>query len=119
MDLSMCKCEVTAYNFAAGKEVWFQSDSMHINRQPLTRLSPNEVFPSWYLGMQMSLTGDTTAEKNHVLEKMLAIKSKLGSHPYCTDQANKVINMCVHPVLTYSGPMTQWMLWRKSKQPTC
>jgi ribonuclease HI len=104
MDLCVCKCEVTAYDFARGEEVW--PDRVHINGRPLTRLSPHEAFR--YLGMRMSLTGDTRAEKQHVRERMRAVKDKLSSHPYRTDQANKLVDMCVHPVLTYSGPMTQW-----------
>eukprot|EP00961_Rhodomonas_salina_P096726 1300982-Rhodomonas_salina.1 len=36
------------------------------------------------------------------------ISSKLDGHHLRTDQANTIVAMCAHPVLTYCGPMTQW-----------
>ncbi len=42
MDLCMCKCEVTGYNFATGEEV--RSDRVHINWRQLTRLFPHKAF---------------------------------------------------------------------------
>eukprot|EP00961_Rhodomonas_salina_P159366 2146144-Rhodomonas_salina.1 len=56
----------------------------------------------------MTLTGDTREEKKHVTDTMRRINTKLKSHPWRTDQANAVIGMCEHPVLTYGGPLTQW-----------
>ncbi len=39
MDLCICKCEITGYNFASGEEVL--SDRVHINGRQLMLLSPH------------------------------------------------------------------------------
>ena len=72
----------------------------------MTSLSPHTAFK--YLGLRMTLTGDTAPEVEYVKAKMHSMNVLINGHPYLPEQMNKVIHMCAHPVLTYSGPMTNW-----------
>eukprot|EP00961_Rhodomonas_salina_P145085 1952872-Rhodomonas_salina.1 len=55
----VAKCEVTGYDFGTRTEI--PTNALTFGTASLTRLSPHTAFK--YLGLQMSLTGSTRAEK--------------------------------------------------------
>lgn len=104
MELCVAKCEVTGYDFGTRTEI--PMNTLTFGAASLTCLSPHMAFK--YLGLWMSLTGSTRAEKQYVMTETQQISSKLDGHHLHTDQANTIVSMCAHQILTYSSPMTQW-----------
>jgi len=104
MALCLCKCEATGFDFRTETEE--NTDRLVLNGATMTRLDPRNAFK--YLGVRLSLTGSTQEEVEYVKERTAAICKLLDGHPYRPEQMNAVIQMCAHPVLTYSGPLTNW-----------
>eukprot|EP00961_Rhodomonas_salina_P292754 3933186-Rhodomonas_salina.2 len=104
MEMCVLKCEASGFNFGTNTRI--KTGTLCLGSQHLTPLSPHAAFK--YLGVRLSLTGNTKAEKDHVIAETQQISSRLNGHPFRTDQANAIVDMCVHPVLAYSCPLTQW-----------
>eukprot|EP00961_Rhodomonas_salina_P032622 439951-Rhodomonas_salina.2 len=98
MELCVLKCEASGFNFKTGTPI--PTGTLQLGDHPLTPLSPHSAFK--YLGVRLWLTVSTLAEKQHVQKETERIKAAMTTHPFRTDQANKIVEMCVHPVLTYS-----------------
>eukprot|EP00961_Rhodomonas_salina_P257920 3485783-Rhodomonas_salina.1 len=87
MELCVTKCEVTGNDFGTQTEI--PTGRLRFGAAQLSRLSPHKSFK--YLGLRMSLTGNTRAEKQHVRDTTKQISERLAGHPFRTDQANKII----------------------------
>eukprot|EP00961_Rhodomonas_salina_P125107 1685775-Rhodomonas_salina.3 len=105
MDLCVLKCEATAYHYGTKTEL--SVDSLHIGDKRLTLLPASSAYK--YLGVRMTVHGDTSAEVAHVQARTQAISKLMKGHQYNSKQATALLETCVVPVFTYSGPLTAWL----------
>eukprot|EP00961_Rhodomonas_salina_P017945 241352-Rhodomonas_salina.1 len=104
MDLCVLKCEATAYHYGTSMELGV--DTIHIGWKHLTPLAANKAYK--YLGVRVTAQGDTSEEVAHVQKRTHDISSLMKGHPYTSHQAISLIETCMVPVFTYSGPLTAW-----------
>ena len=103
LEVSALKTEVTGYDFASGKDLL---PTMSYKGGTLPRRPATEPFK--YLGMRVSLTGDTSAERNYVLARTAKLVRMLRRHVLTPRQAERVVDMAIGPVFRYSAAFTAW-----------
>eukprot|EP00961_Rhodomonas_salina_P189778 2560360-Rhodomonas_salina.1 len=106
MELCVHKCEVAAYDF--GKQAELNTHKVRYNGQRLAHLSADAAVR--YLGLRLTVQGDTLAEVSYVLSSMKTAATKFKGHPYSYRQGFQLIPTALHPVFTYSVGVTTWTM---------
>eukprot|EP00961_Rhodomonas_salina_P235181 3178913-Rhodomonas_salina.3 len=108
MELCVHKCEVAAYDF--GKQTELNTRKVRYNGQRLVHLSAGAAV--CYLGLRLTVQGDTSAEVSYVLSSMKTAATKFKGHPYSYHdcQGFNLIPKALHPVFTYSVSVTTWTM---------
>ena len=106
MELCVHKCEVAAYDF--GRQTELNTRKVRYNGQRLSHLSAQDAVR--YLGLRLTVTGDTSAEVAYVLSSMQSAATKFKGPPYSYRQGFNLIPTALHPVFTYSVGVSTWTM---------
>ena len=72
----------------------------------MTYLKPTEAFK--YLGIRLSITGDMSAEKEHIKKETVKLIKAMKGHQYSPSQMHWVVQVAVIPVFRYSAAIAGW-----------
>ena len=104
MRLNVSKSEVTGFNFKLKCEL--DVSDIRVGGQALQRLAPKDAFR--YLGFRFSLTGDFTAEVNHIMQGVADLKPVVFKHSYLTEQMTAVMSSITVARFRYSAALVPW-----------
>ena len=100
----MGKTEVTGYNYKRQR-------LLDVSSLQLGNGKPKIVMP-WdpvkYLGVCLTITGDSTSERDYVRKKTLDTIKHLTKHMYHPQQFHCVVQVVIIPFFRYSAAIANW-----------
>jgi len=103
--INLKKSRISAINYASGQAL--PTDSITLEGKPFPVLQPTE--PHKHLGVRMTLTGDFTAEKNHVKEEMQSRLASLKEDEVLSSPLKELaVQVGVTSFFRYSAGVVPW-----------
>ena len=102
--VNLRKSEISGYDFRNEQAIWV--GDLTLGAGCMTYLKPTEAFK--YLGIRLSITGDMSAEKEHIKKETVKLIKAMKGHQYSPSQMHWVVQVAVIPVFRYSAAIAGW-----------
>ena len=102
--MNLRKSEISGYDFRNEQAIWV--GDLTLGAGCMTYLKPTEAFK--YLGIRLSITGDMSAEKEHIKKETVKLIKAMKGHQYSPSQMHWVVQVAVIPVFRYSAAIAGW-----------